>query len=275
MKNIKRYSFLVPYLIFTIVIFSLISCTEEIDLPLNAASPKIIIEGNVTDQRVPYEVKISRSVNFNSKSEYPAVQGAFVTIADNAGNKDTLREVQAGLYRTTRLRGTVNRRYTLTVKVEGQEFTAVSILNRAVGLDSLNIQKDLSFDNVENANITYYQVLPRFTDPREEANFYFFNCYTKAEKEKGFNNLLNDVNFDGLENIESIFFSAQKSKPSDSLNVEMWCIDKDVHTYFNSVNQLQNSQSGTPTNPITNIKGGALGYFSAHSVRKKAIAIPN
>jgi glutaminase len=54
----------------------------------------------------------------------------------------------------------------------------------------------------------------------------------------------------------------------------MWCIDRDVHTYFNSLNQLQNNQAGTPTNPISNIKGGALGYFSAHSLRSRKVVIP-
>jgi hypothetical protein len=255
----------------------LVSCTEEIDLQLNAANPKIIIEGAITDQRVPYEVKISKSINFNAKNEYPPVRGAFVMIVDNAGNRDTLREANPGIYRTTstRLRGTVTRRYTLTVRAEGQEFTASSILSRAVGLDSLTIQKDELATQFENsATTTFYQVLPIFTDPRDEPNYYFFNVFTKSETEKGFYNLMNDTNKDGLENFEPIYFSSTKSKSKDSLTVEMWCIDKSVHTYFNSLNQIQNNQSGTPTNPVTNIQGGALGYFSAHSVRTKRILIP-
>ncbi len=266
-------SFLTLSLAFSIL-SGLISCTEEIDLQLNAASPKIIIEGAVTDQRVPYEVKISRSINFNTKNEYPPVRGAFVLIADNAGNSDTLKEVQAGVYRTTRLRGTVNRRYTLTVKVEGQEYIASSVLSRAVGLDSLTIQKDELAEQFTNSNSTYYQILPIFTDPRDEANYYFFNVFTKKEKENDFYNLLSDINSDGLENVEPIYFTSRNSISKDSLTVEMWCLDKGVHTYFNSLNQLQNNQSGTPTNPITNIKGGALGYFSAHSIRSKKIVIP-
>jgi hypothetical protein len=258
-------------LLFLIVLAS--SCRQEIDLELNAANPKFIIEGNVTDQRVPYEVKISKSINFNAKNEYPPVSGAFITIGDNAGNLDTLKEAQTGIYRTTKLRGTATRRYTLTVKVEGQIFTAISTLPRAVGLDSVTIER-FALDSTFGTNGSkFYDILPIFQDPRDEPNFYFFNVFTKTEKEQGFYNLLSDANFDGQDNAESIFFDTN-APSKDTVTVEMWCLDRDVHTYFNSLNQLQNNQSGTPTNPISNIKGGALGYFSAHSLRSRKVVIP-
>jgi Domain of unknown function (DUF4249) len=257
--------------------FFLASCRQEIDLDLNSANAKIIIEGAVTDQRVPYDIKITKSINFNAKNDYPPVIGAFVTILDNVGTLDTLKEVQAGLYRTTKLRGVATRRYTLTVKAEGQTYTASSTLPRAVGLDSLTIERD-ALDSTFNSTSTTttskaYFILPIFQDPRDEPNFYFFNVFTKTEKGSNFFNLLNDVNFDGQDNAESIYFFT-KSPPKDTVTVEMWCIDRDVHTYFNTLNQLQISQSGTPTNPVTNIKGGALGYFSAHSIRSKKVVIP-
>jgi hypothetical protein len=249
------------------------ACREEIDLDLNSGNPKIIIEGAVTDQRVPYEIKITKSINFNAKNEYPAVMGAFVTIGDNANNLDTLKEVQAGIYRTTKLRGVATRRYTLTVKVEGQIYTASSVLQRAVGLDSVTIAKDAFSSTFDSTGTPVYNILPIFQDPRDEPNFYFFNVFTKTDKEKSFFNLLNDVNFDGQDNAENIFFST-KSPSRDTVTVEMWCIDRDVHTYFKTLNQLEISQSGTPTNPISNIQGGALGYFSAHSIRSKKVLIP-
>jgi hypothetical protein len=251
----------------------LTACRQEINLDLNTANPKIIIEGAVTDQRVPYEIKITKSINFNGKNDYPPVAGAFVTIGDNVGNLDTLKEMQTGIYRTSKLRGTATRRYTLTVKVEGQTYTAASTLPRAVGLDSVTIERYALDTTFGTNNSKLYDILPIFQDPRDEPNFYFFNVFTKTQKEKDFFNLLSDVNFDGQDNAESIFFSTN-APSKDSVTVEMWCIDRDVHTYFNTLNQLQISQSGTPTNPISNIKGGALGYFSAHSLRSRKVLIP-
>jgi hypothetical protein len=275
-KKMKKYSSIIRLITAFIMlnfIVLLTSCRQEIDLDLNTSNAKIIIEGAVTDQRVPYEVKITKSINFNAKNEYPPVIGAFVTIGDNAGNLDTLKEVQAGIYRTSKLRGIASRRYTLTVKVEGQIYTAASTLPRAVGLDSLTIEKDVLDSTFSDGSYTGYLLLPIFQDPRDEPNFYFFNVFSKIDKEKSFFNLLSDVNFDGQENTEPVYFSST-SKLKDSVTVEMWCIDRDVHTYFNSLNKLQNTQSGTPTNPITNIKGGALGYFSAHSIRSRKVVIP-
>jgi hypothetical protein len=56
----------------------------------------------------------------------------------------------------------------------------------------------------------------------------------------------------------------------------MRCIDKGAYDYFYSLDQITstNGNSATPANPVSNISGGALGYFSAHTVRKATAVIP-
>jgi hypothetical protein len=51
----------------------------------------------------------------------------------------------------------------------------------------------------------------------------------------------------------------------------MRCIDKNVFEYFKQLSGLDptNGQPTAPTNPVSNISGGALGYFSAHTTQKK------
>jgi hypothetical protein len=51
----------------------------------------------------------------------------------------------------------------------------------------------------------------------------------------------------------------------------MLCIDNNVFEYFKQLSGLDptNGQPTAPTNPISNISGGALGYFSAHTTQKK------
>ncbi len=67
-----------------------------------------------------------------------------------------------------------------------------------------------------------------------------------------------------------------KVRSKDTVMVEMRCIDKAVYDYFYSLDQISstNGNSATPANPVSNILGGALGYFSAHTVRKVAAVIP-
>jgi len=53
-------------------------------------------------------------------------------------------------------------------------------------------------------------------------------------------------------------------------------IDYPVYKYFFS---LENSatgenQSATPANPVSNIKGGALGYFSVQTIQSREIKVP-
>lgn len=268
--SIKNSNLIFMTLLLTCMLYS---CEQEVNLSLNSTEAKIVIEGIVTDQRVPYEVKISSSLPFNSASQFIPISNAFVSIADNLGNIDTLKEAFPGKYRTSKLRGVAGRRYQLTVVHEGKKYIASSTLVRAVGLDSVVITKDELSTTFNAADKVTYNILPVFDDPRDELNYYFFEVYSKSDRAKGFFNLLSDINSDGQTNFESIFYTTDASS-RDSINVEMWCIDRDVHAYFNAINQLDLTQSGTPTNPVSNIKGGALGYFSAHSVRTKKVAVP-
>jgi hypothetical protein len=56
----------------------------------------------------------------------------------------------------------------------------------------------------------------------------------------------------------------------------MMCIENAVFKYWFSLNQSAtgNSQSASPANAVSNISGGALGYFSAHTVETREIVAP-
>ncbi|HKZ66576.1 MAG TPA: hypothetical protein VJ111_09490, partial [Chitinophagaceae bacterium] len=65
-------------------------------------------------------------------------------------------------------------------------------------------------------------------------------------------------------------------KSGDTVKLDMLCIDPAVYKYWYSVNQSAtgNSQSASPANPVSNISGGALGYFSAHTIQTKTLLVP-
>ncbi|MBW7892063.1 MAG: DUF4249 family protein, partial [Chitinophagaceae bacterium] len=58
-------------------------------------------------------------------------------------------------------------------------------------------------------------------------------------------------------------------KSGDLVKVEMQSISSTVYDYWYSLIQgaSGNSSSASPANPISNIEGGALGYFSAHQIQ--------
>jgi hypothetical protein len=63
-------------------------------------------------------------------------------------------------------------------------------------------------------------------------------------------------------------------KKGDVVTVEMQCLDKESYDYFYSLFSIGNNGPGaTPTNPVSNISGGELGYFSAYTSQKQTIEI--
>jgi hypothetical protein len=52
------------------------------------------------------------------------------------------------------------------------------------------------------------------------------------------------------------------------------CIGNGAYEYFSTLSQSSSGmQSSTPSNPASNFSNGALGYFSAYSVRSETIIV--
>ncbi|MFN7585077.1 MAG: DUF4249 family protein, partial [Bacteroidota bacterium] len=89
-----------------LIVITFSGCTKIIDVNLNDADPQLVIEANVLNTPSPYYVQISKTVNFSANNQFPPITGARVIIQDITGGvKDTLTELQAGLYITQRLTG--------------------------------------------------------------------------------------------------------------------------------------------------------------------------
>jgi hypothetical protein len=250
------------------------SCTKIIDVDLNTTDTKVVIEADITDQAVGFQVKISKTVNFSEANAFPAIKGAVVTISDNTGVTQTLTETAAGFYTIKDVKGVTGKTYFLKVVAEGKTYTASSTMPKVVdfrGIEIIeNVKRPTSFDR----SYTYF---PIFFDPADEQNNYLFDISNKGIKDKGFNRVFNDNVTNGLPNQRPIVNSANfKVNSKDTLLFNMYCIDKGAYDYYYSLNQIADGtgSSATPSNPITNIVGGALGYFSAHTVRKVSVVIP-
>lgn len=120
----------------------------------------------------------------------------------------------------------------------------------------------------------------KFKDPEEVKNFYWFQQYVNDKLQKNYN-VLNDDFTTGKEINEYLVFEnstknkALNFKKGDRLTAEMHCIDASVGIYLFSLFGANGSGNGAaPTNPVTNISGDVLGFFSAHTVQRKTITIP-
>ncbi len=256
-----------------ILVLTLTACQKEIDLDLENKSGQLIIEGNLSDKAEPHFVKITRSVAFTQANKYPSVSNALVTISDNLGLLDTLKYVSDGQYRTEKLKaGISGRTYTLTVLVDGKSYSSQCQMPERVPLTGLKLNAMTFFGN------TSYDVLPEYIDPPKLGNVYIF--FVKVNSQKGTVIETFTDNFgNGVANQRDLNIPSDSENPvkvGDVVSVEMRSVVSSVYTYFNAVNQLAGGGPGggiSPANPPSNISGGALGYFSAHTSEVRNITV--
>jgi hypothetical protein len=97
-----------------------VSCVDRInfDPPLPGAFP-VVIDGFISDQPGPYEVRISKAFDIQSKSVLKQMVNVNkISISDNVGNTEQLVRITDGVYQTFgSMQGQVGRAYSLRVEL--------------------------------------------------------------------------------------------------------------------------------------------------------------
>ncbi len=250
--------------ILSLIISSAVSCTKEINVDLKNSTPQLVIEGNVNNSTGAV-VSITQSVQFSNSNTFPTVSGAVVFITDNFGATFTLPETTPGNYTNENLVGVAGNTYNLSVTLDNKEYTATSVMPAQVYIDTL------LFEQIIFGDETVWIVKPQYTDPAGFGDYYKF-----IEK-------INGVRFPGTwvwdDNFTNNGISTRPLIPrystiniGDTVEIEMQCIDKNIFRYITTLTEVQEN-STTPANPDSNISGGVLGYFSAHTSQRKKAAV--
>lgn len=251
--------------------FLLFSCNKEevIQLDLSGAPAQYVIEGSVTDETKPYSVRLSQTVNFAQKNDFPAVEGALVVISDNAGQLDTLVEKSAGWYETREAKpGVQGQTYTLQVWINGALFTAQSTMPAVVPFDELRVIP-LPFGE-ENSLV----LMPLFKDPVGLGNNYQFVQSNNGKRQPDIF-VLDDRNNDGAQISSLLIGQDLNTSIGDTITVEMRNIDRTNYKYFIALAASTGNgpNAGVPANPDNNFKGACMGYFSAHTVQRRTLIV--
>jgi len=255
----------VVLLLLSVVTFS--ACKKVINVNLNSTSSRYVVEGNVTDQAGPYVVTITKSINFDQDNVWPTVSGAIVVITDvTAGQVDTLTETTPGNYNTHIIAGISGHKYLLYVNAANNIFTATSIMPAAVTLDSLYTQPN-PFGG------KHPELVPVYTDPALVGVNYHYYHFTEYKNDTESSNIIvrNDALINGRVVNQPI--GGDDLNTGDSVALYLECIDSGVYQYYSTLNQTENQNSASPSNPLSNLTGGALGYFSAHTSSLKTLIV--
>jgi len=280
-NNIHRFNAAIPFrekavilLAFLFVTF-LTSCEKVITLDLNEAEKKYVIEAIITDQPSTAKVLITQTKNFDEDNTFPGISGATVTIKENGGATTTLTETSQGVYQDAGLVAVSGKTYSLSVTINGSVFTASCLMPQKVNLDTIYVTDELLFTDTRKI------VNVEFKEPSGRGNNYRFIQYVNNHKEDEIM-IQNDDYTDGRNVNAKLFFFAEDDDSTnlinsgDTVKIDMLCIDQPVYKYWFSLwrSSLGGNQQATPSNPVSNIQGGALGYFSAQTLQTKEMVVP-
>lgn len=240
------------------------SCMKEIPFETGTENKKIVIEGSVNDKDTAAVVTITETLSLSDNRKPTPVSGAEIRITDESGNLSVgFQENSPGTYTSSRFTGYPGHNYLLSVTIGNVTYESRSQMPMPVVLDSIGFL-DMSLFGQSN-----YHAILYFQDP-----VLFSNYYRYLQKVNGkYNNsiyVFSDQYLNGrYQNMELYRTSLSRN---DSVSVEMQCIEKQVYDYFTqlgNVDQSTGQQSLNPTNPVSNISGGAAGYFSAYCKQER------
>jgi hypothetical protein len=250
-----------------------VSCQRVIDVDISSASPKLVIEANLTDVTGNQTVIISRTVAYNNTNVFPAVSGAVVTITEGSSGKiyKLPESSTPGTYAVANYKGKALNAYIVNVTVEAKTYTAGAIMPFPVNLDSLTLSlQSFGNDQVKTVSVNYH-------DPANLPNQYRYVMYVNGVQVKRIFTESDNLT-DGRAVSTSLYQRDIELKKGDKVDVEMQCIDANMYNYWNNLsNQGGNSpqDSATPANPPSNFNNdNVLGYFSVHTVQRKSLIVP-
>lgn len=235
------------------------ACEKVIELPLKQVEPRIVIEGNIDDANLEQLVKISRSAPFEEASGQLFVSGASVRVVSSEGRVIQFNEMEPGHYVARGFKGVSGRSYRLEVEHEGQQYRAISTMPSRVSVDSIGFSESTFMDR------SFRTVNVLFQDPEEEKNFYRF-IVRPVDGKQQYSFIYNDRFNNGKKVVYNLSTVDMELKPRDSLFLDVITVDESTYAFWKGI-QDQNPGASNPANPPTNLSNGALGYFSAHTLK--------
>ena len=258
MKNI--------YMIMGAVLMMMSSCQEEIDYAFNSVTPRLVVEGYITDQGV--EVNLSRTIDMLDTVKANSVKDAIVMIHGSDGTSEQLFADSNGTYRSvTGFKGISGVTYTLNVTDANHTYHASSEMQKQTILKNCHFE----WKKVVSEDMLCFDY--EVQDIAGEDNYY---CYRMFKNGKTFKwGLFDDNGYkDGVITNSVTCMSKKKYEDNDldeqdnilhdgdSIRFDVMVISKPVYDYLYSLKL----STGSKVNPLSFFDGGCLGYFSANSV---------
>jgi hypothetical protein len=259
-------------IVLLVLFLGVVSCEKVIEIPLNESDKKVVIEAICNDRVGESKVLLSKSGSVYEQSVFDKINDAVVTVTDKNGVVTTFLEdgTSTGVYVHPTFVTEPNQVYNLSVVVGEEVFVAQSVTNTFVPLSLVYYEKGPSSPFAPSENDSVYTVFFAYTDNVVDENYYRIKASKNGEPGSNLY-IVDDKLYNGEDYVQPFF--ADAFDEGDTCFVEFLNIDKANYTYFAS-KQSGSDGSATPANPVTNIEGGALGYFGAYLTDTVTVVLP-
>ena len=288
-----------PFL-YVLIVSGSISCEKAIDFDLEDQEPKLVVEATIENETWPI-VFLSNSLNYFSTLDPYYIQQSFVHNAviyvSNGTKTHVLKEYEVPLqggyslfYYTvdssnlaTAFKGELNKQYTMEIEVNSKEYTATTTIPAITKrIDSM-----------------WARTIPGFYDPNKRALMVkatdpagygdYIRYFTSSNSEPFFPGLISvfdDKIIDGTTYSVEIERGVDRNLPheegysffnkTDTVTLKLCNIDKATYDFWRTMEFAYSSVGNpfsSPTKVLSNISGGALGYFGGYAAQFKTIII--
>jgi len=286
-----------------VVVFAFVwaGCEKQVSFQLDNSERLVVVDATIEDGHSPMVI-LSRSFDYFSKITPELlfnsfVHGADVTISDGI-TSNKLKEYSypifggANVYYYTvdstignPFRGQLNKSYSLDIRVDGKQYTATTTIPAlAKTIDSVWWRKP-----AYGSDSTRVIVMTRVIDPPGLGNYIrYFTSVGKGPFLPGFTSVYDDEIIDGStydievekgvdRNAEIDLEDYSFFHRGDTVTVKFCNIDKATFDFWRTMEYSYSSIGNpfsSPTKVLSNIKGGALGYFGGYAVQYKSLIIP-
>jgi hypothetical protein len=259
-----------------ILIFSLLtllaSCTKVVDIDLNEANQRIVIDAKISYEswdstNLHSRVHLTRTGSYYTNNTFDTISDANLSIKSNSGAIYPLHYSSRGYYVNSNIpMGNVNDEYELFGTIDGKEITSKSTIPTRVKIDSIGAYP-LQFGPHGTDHLT---AVCFFTDVAGENNYYRLKIIVNGLR-YGSIYITRDDGQDGKQ-IAYPFFKAPINV-SDTIDIELICMDEFSFDYYKVLSQNLGAGgfSAAPGNPESNIKGDAIGIFTAQTSSRASI----
>lgn len=249
--------------------FGLVSCEEVIDVDLDTAAPRLVIDASLKWEKgtdgSTQKIKLTTTTGYFDQT-IPAVSNATVFVTNSSEQQFDFMEMlpSSGDYICTNFIPTLNENYTLTVIVNGNTYTATEKLMPVPEIDKIEQKDDGGFGG-GNIEIKFF-----YTDNGTTSDFYLSRAQLSRYSIPQYG-VSNDKFYQG--NQISDIYSNEDIESGDTIDYTLSGISEGYFNYMQVLLSIAGNAGGGPfQSPPATVRGNilnttdinnyALGFFS-------------